>query len=86
MYINLGIGIPTLTTNYIDPNARVTFQSENGILGLGGYPQEHEVDPDLINAGKETVVVSRDASYFSSSDSFAMIRGRHIDVTLLGGL
>ena len=86
MYINLGIGIPTLTTNFIDPSIDVTFQSENGILGLGEFPKEHEVDPDLINAGKQVVTTVPGASFFPSSDSFAMIRGGHVDLTFLGGL
>ena len=86
MYINLGIGIPTLTTNFIDPSIDVTFQSENGILGLGEFPKEHEVDADLINAGKQVVTVVPGASFFPSSDSFAMIRGGHVDLTFLGGL
>lgn len=86
MYINLGIGIPTLATNFIDPKIKVTFQSENGILGLGEFPKEDDVDPDLINAGKQSVSVVPGASYFSSSDSFAMIRGGHVDITFLGGM
>ena len=86
MYINLGIGIPTLATNFIDPNIEVTFQSENGILGLGEFPKESEVDPDLINAGKQVVTTVPGASFFTSSDSFAMIRGGHVDITFLGGL
>lgn len=86
MYINLGIGIPTLAANFIDSRIKVTFQSENGILGLGEFPEEDEVDADLINAGKQVVSVTPDASFFSSSDSFAMIRGGHVDITFLGGL
>lgn len=86
MYINLGIGIPTLATNFIDPNITVTFQSENGILGLGEFPKKEEMDPDLINAGKQSVSVVPGASYFTSSDSFAMIRGGHVDITFLGGM
>ena len=86
MYINLGIGIPTLTTNFIEEGINVTFQSENGILGLGEFPTEDEVDPDLINAGKQSVSIIPGASYFTSSDSFAMIRGGHVDITFLGGM
>ena len=85
-YVNLGIGIPTLVANFVRNDIEVEFQSENGILGMGPFPYEGEEDPDLINAGKQTITALSGASFFDSATSFSMIRGQHVDLTILGAM
>ncbi|GGD77323.1 3-oxoacid CoA-transferase subunit B [Croceicoccus mobilis] len=85
-YVNLGIGIPTLVVDHIGPDQDVTFHSENGLLGMGPFPLEHEVDADLINAGKQTITETANSAYFGSASSFAMVRGGHLDITILGAM
>mmetsp|Transcript_22572 Transcript_22572/g.3723 ORF Transcript_22572/g.3723 Transcript_22572/m.3723 type:complete len:87 (+) Transcript_22572:867-1127(+) len=86
MYVNLGIGIPTITPNYIPLDINYKLHGENGLLGIGPYPKPGEEDPDVINAGKETITIATGSSTFSSSTSFAIVRGNHLDLTILGGL
>lgn len=86
MFVNLGIGIPTICANFLDKGVDITLQSENGMLGIDRFPTEEEMDADLINAGKQTVTIQKNGSYFSSAQSFAMIRGGHMDLSILGGL
>ena len=85
-YVNLGIGMPTLVANYLDKSKSITLQSENGMLGMGPFPKKGKEDPDLINAGKQTITALPDSSFFSSADSFAMVRGGHIDLSILGAM